>query len=646
MGDMISAVLKYKHRLIISALWLLVVLVCYFCLNPWPFGNLLPAFAGMAFVLLAAVGSGLKILDKLNLKTDTFLENLTLSGGFGLGVLYVVSLVLGLAGLYSSLYAAAAIFLLLIISFGDTKDWLISAVEKFREHSGNRFSFIGALFLIILVSSLGIALFSAMAPPVSRYALSGSLATAGSYVRQGAITSFPYSYQLHLPPGMSALQALGLLISGETGVGLFSFFFIFLLATGVYSMTRKFFHRKIALFACAIVLSTPALINFYMSGHPFMGSVFFGFLAVYCYICWASRSGEITGMSDKWIIACGIFAGLSISFGFYSIFVPMALIVMIIYSIIAIKKDINFQDAVNHAAWFLIPFIAVLIPHGIKNLIIAGNPLFPFFSHSLIPYTIEGSKESLWGYLMPLWNIPFIENAKWDNFFLMGPLYVLFLPAVIAVREVGKTIKLLIRFSVVYLVIYIIVGRDMAFIYFLIPVLSIITAYIIVNLYGQKRYFYHLIMAVFFVGLFINFHLIMGYAKDYGNIYFTLGLESREEHLEKNLSGYSVYRYINENTSDESIILLAGEKRTFYIDRAVIGGDVFVSSPVLDILRRSGTVEAFMSEINELNITHTLINEGFSRYWPEREEFIFGQILNSHARQLLTENGYYLYEFL
>ncbi len=629
-----------------SAVWLIAVLAFYCCLNPAPLGNFFPPLAGMFFIGLAAIGSGLKVLNKLNLRTDTFLENITFSGGFGLGILYIASLALGLAGLYRSVYASGVVFLLLLISFPELKDWINKSVYKLKQHSGNRFSLIGALFLIVLVSFLGIALLSAITPPVSEYALSGSLATSGSYVIQGGITAFPYSYQIHLPPGMSSLQALGLLIAGETGAGPVSFFFLFFLLTGVYSMTRKFFHRKIALFACAIMLSTPALINFYVSGHPFMGSVFFGFLAVYCYICWTSRSGEITGMSDKWIVACGIFAGLSISFGFYSIFVPMALVIMIIYSIAAIKKDISFQDAVNHAAWFLIPFIAVLLPHVIKNLITAGNPLFPFFSRAFIPLGIEGARESLWGYLMPLWNIPFAENIRWSNFFLMGPLYFLFIPAVIAVREIGKTVKLLLRFTVLYLIIYIVAGRDMAFIYFLMPVLSIITAYIIVNLYGQKKYFYHFVMAVFFIGLFINFNLIMGSTKSYGNIYFTLGLESREEHLKNNLPGYSVFRYINENTPAESVILIAGETRTFYIERPVVGGDVFIDNPILDMIRRHGTPEGFLEEIQEMNITHILIGEGFGRYWPERDRFIFDNIIKNNTILLLDKKGYRLYRFL
>ncbi len=587
--------------LFVFSLWAAGVILVYFSRIPCPFTHLIKLLSGFSLIIIASLGIGEKTISRLNIKTVTFIENLSVSAGIGLGVIQVIVLIMGGLKLYKPAYAYIVLMLIVILSKNNLIIWVKMVIEKWRRHSQNRFSFMGAVFLIILVLSLGISYLNSISPLVNDYGLSENLSYAKMYVQRTGLYNIPFNYTSNLPIGMTMLQVLGLLVCGTSAARLISYCFLVLLAIGVYSMTRRFFHRKIALFATTITVSTPFIFKLYLIDHPFISSVFYSFMALYCFICWYSQIEEKKG---GWLIISGIFTAFSLSMGFYAMFTPLVLLIMIFYMLLNTLKNTGIHEVAAKTVYFIFPFILFLIPVFTRNFLSAGNPFFPFFAD--VNLNIDTTK-SFWGYLFPLWYIPFENEINMKNFFYLGTVYFVFLPGLFLIK-VGKTIRIIIAYFCIYFLIYIFMGRNLIFLYSVIPAVSIITAYIIVNLYGQRKYYYQFVMGIFLLTIGINFYTIWPWINLQDKVDIALGYISRRQYLTEHMNGFAVMDYINNNTPRDSKIFLIGERRSFYIDREIISHDTLSKDPFSELVKTTESAEELKEELKKLGVTHLFVN--------------------------------------
>jgi hypothetical protein len=610
-------------------------------------------FLGFFAVVVATFGIGKKITGLFKVKPVTFIEELSVTIGLGLGLISIIMLALGAFKLYHSFYVYIVLVALIAVSMNNLIDWVRVVIEKWQRHSQNRFSFIGAVFLIILVLSLGIAFLSSLAPLVNEYGLSGSFATAKRFIQHGGIFTIPSNYTASLPQGMTMLQVLGMLVYGVPVAKLISFLFLMLLATGLYSMTRKFFHRKIALFAATITVSTPFIVKIYLLCHPYLGSLFFSFMALYSFVCWSGSSRQIDDENSGWLVVSGIFTAMSVSMGFYSMFTPMVLLIMIFYRIITSAKDMDTHDMSAKLLYFILPFIIWMMPVFLRNYISTGNPVFPFFASAGGEEVLNvKSMKSLWGYLFPLWYIPFENEFSLKNFFYLGPIYFIFIPGIFLLKEIGKAIKIIISFICIYIAVYIFAGRKLMFLYTVIPAVSILTSYVIVNLYGRKKYFYQIVMGVFLLSVGINFYTIWPWIDLNGKVNTALGYTSKDEYLLQHVPGYGVMDYINRNTPENSKIFLVGERRSFYINRDIISHDVWAKDPFVELAKNTKNAAHLMGELKMMGITHLYVNSKeiarqrrYHNYaWNEYVGSLVDVLRIKYLKLKYKEGDYILYE--
>ncbi|MEA3507168.1 MAG: hypothetical protein U9R36_06750, partial [Elusimicrobiota bacterium] len=94
MGNYGDFLKKYKYYFFF--LWAAVILYIYFAKNPFPLGYLAASVAGWIFIVLAALGTGTKAKNMLSVETVTFLEDISVSLGLGLGILYFIMVLLGI----------------------------------------------------------------------------------------------------------------------------------------------------------------------------------------------------------------------------------------------------------------------------------------------------------------------------------------------------------------------------------------------------------------------------------------------------------------------------------------------------------------------------------------------------------------------
>jgi len=455
---------------------------------------------------------------------------------------------------------------------------------------------------------------------------------------------------------MVILHTAGLLIYGAPVARMLTFLFLLLLAVGVYSMTRRFFHRKIALFATALTITTPFIFRLYLMDHPFSGCVFYAFMALYSFIIWYKSSDIKAEKPDNILMVSGIFTGLSLSFGMYGLFVPLVMLVMVFGRIISSGETGDVHEAVSKMMLYLLPFLAVIVPMMIKNVIITGSPLFPFFStdyYREVYRALSGIK-GMWGNFFALWYVPFEGDMSLDNFYYLGLGYILFLPALLLVQEIGKTIRVLMAYLGLYLFVYLLAGRRLVLLYSVLPVLGIVIAYIIVNLYGQKRYLYHFVMALFFVSIAVNFYSVWPWISAERAADYMLGYNTKEVYLSENVDGYGVMRYINEKLPAGAVVLTVGEDRTFYIDREVFAADKLSEEPLVWAAdKAAGDYLLFRNGfLKENGITHLLVRKPAvwamkryrSDYWDEDVRSIYDYIIGN-SKRVYDSKEYSLYEF-
>ncbi|MGM0441703.1 MAG: ArnT family glycosyltransferase [Elusimicrobiota bacterium] len=651
---------KIRHNLKywVFVSWSVVILYAYFSIMTLPKVDFIFSILSWSALMLTAIGLGVKVKKIFKVDTVTFLENLCVTLGLGLGVFQVLFIFLGLLGLYQTIYIWSLLFFIGLITWKNIYNWLKNVKDMWDQHSGNRFSFIGATFLIILVVGLAIMFLSSFQPPLQEYSLAVSLGTAKRYVVNGKITSFFYNYSSALSPGMTVFYTAGLLLHGPATARLITFLFLLLSATGIYSMTRKYFHRKIALFGVAITITTPVIFKFYVLDHYFIGSMFFSFMALYSYISWSSRNIQDTASKNGWLILSGLFTAFALSSGLYVMIIPMVIIIMVLGKIYKDDPERDPQEIARITSYYIIPLVAVLIPVGVKNLVSTGNPIFPFFSQEIgadVSFLIGEGKKSLWGYILPLWYLPFKNSLSIKNVYYLGLPFIVFLPGVFLIKEIGNTIKLLLLYTGLYLLIFIFAGRKIMYIYVLIPVLSIITSYIVVNLYGLKKYFYNFIITVFIITLGMNFYFIWSQTGVLNKLVQYFGYcnsQTSEEYARDNVAGYGAMEYLNRETPKDSLVLLLGENRTFYIDRKVIPDGKYSVPPFVDIIKGKTSPYQAYGELKENDIDYIMCNQKeldkLKRYhqdiWNAGIDNIFRLLKENFLELKYNVDGYCIYE--
>ncbi len=613
--------------------------------------SLEPVFSISSFLifLMAVIGLGNIVLQLLNIRTVTFLENFIVRVGIGLGFFQIIFIFIGLMNLYNTPTVWIFIIGTVIITRKNIYRWLQNIVNLYHRNFKKKLTGIDSVILILIIGFLVLKFLNSLYPPVEEYSLAVSLGTAKRYVLNGGITSFNYNYVSGLSPGMSVLYTIGLLLYGPGSARLITFLFLLLVILGVYSLISQKFQKKIAVLGVVLLITSPAIFEFYMVDHYFMGTLFFSFMAFYCYLSWRSRELDIQFAQNGWLILAGLFTAFALAGGLYVMIVPMVFMILVFYTVYTEEKEQKLQKISHFISYYIIPIIIILIPVGLKNHVSTGNLLFPLFSQEIgidVSFLRSEGEYSLWGYILPLWHLPFKEILNLTNTYYIGVPFIVFIPGVLILKKIGHSIKIFFLYIGLYIFIFIFAGGKLMYIYPLIPVLSIITAYIIVNMYNRGKYLYAYVVGVFFIALGCNFYFM----KPKTRLLSTLGQSyNLKEYTLSNVSGYGSMEYLNTETPLDSRVLLIGENRTFYIDRKVIPDSKYSRSPFINIIRAGNNP---VVALRENNIDYIMYNqeglEKLRRYhrdmWDERVDNIFRLLKENFLKLKYNKEGFYIYE--
>jgi len=441
---------------IVTLLWAATVVAAYYVAHkPFAVSNLLAvgqALAGvggaMAMMALGA-GIGLVLLQRFDLGP---VERLIGAAAVGLGVVSLAGLVLGMVGLLrpwllwlltaAGLAATAQLlWQALLAAWADRAWWPEGRFEKLLG------GYCGAM--------LAVALIWALTPPTAWDGLVYHLTGPKLYLATGRVShplDLPY---LGFPQMVEMLFAWGIGLGGERAAAPIHWFYGLLMVLVLVTAGRRWMGGAAGWLAAAVLLSAPSIVL--LAGWPYVDLA----LMVYTTLAFLSlaRFREGDPGARPWLLLSGVFAGLALSTKYTALALlpALALTLLLAHRKSAIRNPQsaipnpqsappcthgrNPQSAISILHLLLLTAVALAVwsPWLLKNLLLTGNPVYPFF--------LDGrywDAWRTWWYDRPgtglLYTAPWkLLTAPWDATVwgveegegysaTIGPLYLAFLP--------------------------------------------------------------------------------------------------------------------------------------------------------------------------------------------------------------------------
>jgi hypothetical protein len=310
------------------------------------------------WIMLTAFGLGNWLMFWFKLKVQNSFLQAGLATLCGLACWMVISLLLGILGLYYPWIA----FLLTLAASVLTIFWIIrhqqiraanalkNILKKSREYR------LGALVLSILLLCAFASYLWALAPSVRFDDASYHVAVPMRYIDQHAIVEIPETIQTYWAHYAEMLYTFGLLILPSSGLpGILNFFIGVLCLCFTFELGRKIGGARTGWIAYIDLFSC---------------SFFNGILLIL--IQWKETQ------QTKWLLFAGVMGGIltGIKLINFILLVPVALYILVM----AYRKNRVSKNFWIQLISFALPVILFFSPWAIRETIWTGNPIFPNYN--------------------------------------------------------------------------------------------------------------------------------------------------------------------------------------------------------------------------------------------------------------------------
>jgi hypothetical protein len=484
------------------------------------------------------------------------------------------------------------------------------------------------------------------------------------FLQAGKMLEIPFMSFSYMPMNTDLLYLIPMSLGSETAAKFIHFSFAILTALLIYSYLSEKVGRGYGIIGLFIYLTTPIVVNLSTTAYIDLSLAFYATLALLALLKWREES-----YSTRWLLYSAVATGLALGTKYSALVVLfiMCISVVFIYS----RGTREQGGAVKAALLYLAVALLIFSPWMIRNIALAGNPLYPLaqglfqagsgggggeglhitrLSPLLMRKLLYG--EDLWYILLiPLrifWEGQDGSHRYFDG--LLNPLYLIFIPLAFVGAKRRDT-GVLTFFSLFFLFIAFftvdIVTR------YLLPILPVVVIFVVIgfsNLMALRRARSLTILCMAGLFAFNGWYMVNLYQK-YRPMGYLSGVETREEYLDRALPDYAVIRFANANLPDDTRVMLifAGD-RGYYWEREYFyggrGGGYFIRA-----VRRSADARELKRRFRAMGATHLFMRDDLLRRFAkdnldsqglERFESFYRKEL----RRLYTRNGYSLYELL
>ncbi|MCZ7583894.1 MAG: phospholipid carrier-dependent glycosyltransferase [Deltaproteobacteria bacterium] len=312
------------------------------------------AFCGLGFLVLDALRAG---------RLDGGLGTRFAAGAMAASLTATIVAAWGLLNLTGARVLLIAV--LALAAFGWWKHRarigdLVSAVRSWRKEDG--------FMIAVLAVAAAPGFFLAAAPEVSRDALVYHLPMATRALETGSLAPIPGNVYSFFPMGAEMIFALLFSAFGERATAVFHWLsFVFCLGV-VRSVSAARFGKIVAFWTALLIAATP--VGMIVAGYAYVDWTLALFIAAAMAALWTfDRDGGQSAM-----IVAGTFAGFTVSVKYTGLtFAPIFFLFALVLA--ARKNRVRTGRLVGS---FVAAGVVTGVPFLIRNLVLTGNPFFPF----------------------------------------------------------------------------------------------------------------------------------------------------------------------------------------------------------------------------------------------------------------------------
>jgi hypothetical protein len=512
---------------------------------------------------------GLRILRVHAPKSITSGELYLFGLALGSGLLAYMVFGLGLIGWISTPAIAALIILLSIIAAPELSAMtrLVPTIPGRALSIWSTASPMLKVFASLAVVSAALALLIALSPPWDYDGLMYHLVGPSQILKYGSIVADHNNWYVNGPSAIEMLFLVALSFGDDTVPKLVHFLGGFVFLAGTYVMGRRWIDPEGAWIAVAILLGIPlipilssfAYIDLFWSGYEI--------LAIGSALIWW-RNGD-----RRWLVLCGTFAGFALGSKYLGL-IGIGVVVAFVGSL-SLRRGL--RPAVEAIAIILVPAALVGMPWLIKNLVLLGNPFFPYlppFSvialdrlESFMEFLVSfGTGRDALDFLALPVNV-YLRNELFgavmnriDIPSLLFPLAILY-----GFQKKNPVITALLLLAGARSLLWAFGSQQIRFLFPVYPELALVAAYSIRQVADDRRLSsaFRMFLPALAVGLIaIPIFYQLRVLINTGTVNTLTGVESKSEFLSRNVTGFSELSKLQLST--DSRVVLIGDGRGYY----------------------------------------------------------------------------------
>jgi 4-amino-4-deoxy-L-arabinose transferase-like glycosyltransferase len=609
-----------------SVVWVFVVYVAYYTVHkPLDISMVLAIVDKLAdltiwLALLAiATALGHRLLNRVSY--DSPLEELVFATGAGLGFVGLVMVGLGLLGALSRWLLYVVAFVACVALLADLKavGRLVRRLKRPAPASRSERLLIGYVVLVLCLS-----LIACLTPPLAWDSQVYHLTGPKLFVARGRITGdidIPY---LGFPSLVEMLFLAAMLLKGDIVAKLVHFTYALLTIGLLYSFARRYLQARLPLLATAIFLSVPSIVLVSTWAYVDLGLAFYTFAAFYGFVTW-------TKVEDRhWLVLTGVLSGFCLGVKYTAIMTPALLGFLVMWK--SRKRGVAVILCNTALLWFIAA--ATACPWYLKNWALSGNPIYPFLFPGRYWDEYRAWWYSRWGtgllgeplrLLLAPWEMTIMGMEGKEGYAAtIGPVLLACLPllALLLLHRKRPRHSGTIAYATVFcaghylLWLYLVAQSELLWqtrlLFPIFPLLAVLAAAAVdgfavwdVRGFSPQRF---LLMTVA-IALCLNaLSFVVSFGGD-NPLQYLLGLETRDEYLERHLGDY--YRavsYINDELPTSSKTLFLWEPRSYYCEGTCLPDSILDKFKHLVYRHRdaAGIAQHLQSE----GVTHVLFHKG------------------------------------
>ena len=599
------------------------------------FGNgIADSFYGIAagfMILVSWLGLGsvlYRFVDNATEDNNSETIYLTLSIGIGAAAWSVVWFLLGIVHLYSSLTAIICLIVGLFVALFGVFHYVVIQRRLPERPSGSP-----ALLLLLIAIPTLLSFLASLAPPISKDSLLYHFAVPKAFVAQHSNAFIDGNIASYLALGTEIHSVWAMLIgnllsprAGEAAAGVTVFLFFPLLLLVVYGWSREIGISRIwALIATLMVVTIPTAYHVASSGYIDIALTLFVTLAVYALTRWWIEQ------TTAWVILTAIFLGAALSIKLTSIFVIGAFALIIL---------LRARNAENAGKVVIGGFAALLLagviasPWYIRTWTATGSPVFPFYM-SIWPgkangWDVErsnlfqgmnsqygGADTNKLNYLIAPVRVSVAAQPEQPENYdgVLGVAFLIGLPLLIwALWKFDLPVGAKIGAGVagIMFLFWLFSSQQLRYLLPIMPVLAIAIAASAEAIGAKISPLRTVAQYAFIAAAICGLLTTAAWFCQKAPLRVTLGGESRDQYLTRNLDYYPFYQALNTDTAADAKVWLINMRRdTYNIDRPVFSDYLFEDWTLRKMVWESRGIQDLRAKTSAMGIKYVLTRHDF-----------------------------------